>query len=405
MSQKPDWKLRPGSAMMSHGYDSALSEGAAICPEFHSTTYTFRDSQAAEDNFKHQTQESTLIYGRLNHPNAQIFEERLALWEEAESCVSFSSGMAAIFAVCFEFLRPGELLLYSEPIYGGTSSLFTHILPDNMHVDILGFNNLNFESQLHLAIKEYHKIPKLIFIETPANPTNGLIDIEMCKKMTSILEIPIVVDNTFLGPIYQHPLKHGADLSVYSATKYINGHSDVIAGACVGSKKYMDRLRKLRMYAGSMLSPDAASRLMRSLQTLELRMAKQTQNAECVANHLNIHPKVEKVYFLSLLKAGDPGFSVYNKQCSGPGAVVSFDIRGNKQTACKFLDSLKMFKLAVSLGSNESLAQHPYIMTHSGVPVEEKARFGITEKMIRLSIGIENKEDLIRDLGQALASA
>lgn len=391
--------------MMNYGYDSALSEGAAICPEFHSTTYAFKNSKSAEENFSHQTQESTLIYSRLNHPNSQIFEERLALWEDAESCVSFSSGMAAIFALCFEFLKPGDVLLYSEPIYGGTASLFSHILPANLGVTTVGFNKLNLEYHLNRSIKEYGKIPRMVFIETPANPTNGLVDIATCRKLTRIFGTIIAVDNTFLGPIYQHPLKHGADISVYSATKYISGHSDVIAGACVGSKHHIDRLRKLRMYVGSMLSPDAASRLMRSLQTLDLRMARQIQNAEHIAEYLNGHPKVERVYFLSLLKEGDSDFNIYRKQCLAPGAVVSFDIKGNKGTAFNFLDALKLFKLAVSLGSNESLAQHPYTMTHAGVPAAEKKIFGITEKMIRLSIGIENPEDIVKDLDQALASA
>lgn len=405
MSKKPNWKLRPESAMMSHGYDAFLSEGAVICPEFHSTTYAFKSAKDAEKKFCQQTKESTLVYGRVNNPNAQILEERLALWENAESCVSFSSGMAAIFAVCFEFLKHGDMLLYSEPIYGGSHNLFSHILPESMDITALGFNNLNFESQLKRAIVEYHKIPKMIFIETPANPTNGLIDMSMCKKITRILNPLIVVDNTFLGPIYQHPLEHGADISVYSATKFISGHSDVIAGACAGSNEYMDRLRKIRMYLGSILGPDSASRLLRSLQTLELRMDKQVKNSEFITNYLNQHPKVRKVYSLSLLTSDDLGFDIYKKQCLAPGAVISFDIKGGKNEAFRFLDSLSLFKLAVSLGSNESLAQHPFTMTHAGLPTQDKEKFGITESMIRLSIGIEHKEDLMQDLDQALASA
>lgn len=402
MAKNPNWELQPESAMMSYGYDSFLSEGAVICPEFHSTTYSFKSAKEAEENFCQQSKESTLVYGRVNHPNAEIFEKRLALWEKAETCVSFSSGMAAIFAVCFEFLKPGDVLLYSEPLYGGTAYLFGEILSKQMDIKTLGFNNSNFKDKLSLPTYTNGKDPSMIFIETPANPTNNLVDIEMCRRLSNFWQPIIVVDNTLLGPVYQHPLKHGADISVYSATKFISGHSDVIAGACVGSHKHLDRLRKLRMYLGSILNPDSASKLLRSLQTLELRMAKQIQNTNSVAQHLSMHSKVEKVYSLSMLDNKNKDFHIYRKQCSAPGAVISFDIKGSKQEAFKFLDSLNLFKLAVSLGSNESLAQHPFTMTHASLPLEDKNRFGITEKMIRLSIGIENERDLTFDINQAL---
>jgi len=403
MSKKPGRRLSPESAMMHHGYNPFLSEGAVICPEFHSTTYAFKNSRDAENSFCQQAKESTLVYGRVNHPNAQIFEERLALWENAESCVSFSSGMAAIFAVCFEFLKPGSILLYSEPLYGGSSHLFAEVLNEKMGIHTLGFNNLNLKNKLDFVRYTYGKVPWMIFVETPANPTNDLVDIENCRRLSRAWKPIIVVDNTFLGPIYQHPLEHGADISVYSATKFISGHSDVIAGACVGSHQHMDRLRKTRMYLGSILGPDSASKLLRSLQTLELRMDRQIRNAEYITKYLSNHPRVERVYSPSLLTPDNPQFKIYKKQCLAPGAVISFDICGGKREAFRFLDSLKLFKLAVSLGSNESLAQHPFTMTHAGLSLKDRKRFGITEKMIRLSIGVENREDLVQDLAQALA--
>lgn len=406
MSKKPDWKLYPETAMMSYGYDPFLSEGAVICPEFHSTTYALKSAQEGEKNFKNPSAELNLVYSRVNHPGQEIFEKRLAYWEGAESCAAFSSGMAAISALCLKFLRPEDVLLYSEPIYGGTAGLFNYIMPEIMKIRTIGFSGQNFDSKLKQALVEHKKFPGLIFIETPANPTNALVDIEMCRKsadkLSPHIKIPIAVDNTFLGPIFQHPLKQGADISVYSATKYINGHSDVIAGACLGSYKYIGELKKLRMYLGSYLGPDSASRLLRSLQTLKLRMEKQSENALAIAKYLSRHPKIEKVYYLGLLKKGDADFGTYKKQCSGPGAVVSFDIRGDKRKAQKFLNSLMLPKLAVSLGSVESLVQHPYTMTHAGIPAKEKRVLGITPKMIRLAVGVENKNDLIKDLKQAL---
>ncbi len=408
MSKTPDWKLAPESAMMSYGYDHGLSEGAVVCPEFHTSTFAFKTAEDGEDCFTHPAQASTLIYGRLNHPNAQIFEERLALWEDAEASVSFNSGMSAIFTLCLEFLNHGDILLYSEPLYGGTDYVFKHLLPAKLGILAVGFHQETFKEKVAWIVK-HHPEKKLgmIFIETPANPTNGLVDIEFCAKMAaeftkSGAEKPlVVVDNTFLGPIFQKPLQWGADISVYSATKFLGGHSDVVAGACVGSHAHMERLRKLRIYMGTTLGPDAASRLLRSLQTLELRMTRQMSTANQVIAYLQAHPQVEKLYTLALLKETDPQYQIYQKQCTAPGSVFSFDIHGGKQAAFLFLNALTLFKLAVSLGSTESLAQHPYTMTHAGVHPDEKQQMGITQSMIRLSIGVESPKDLIADLAQA----
>ena len=248
----------------------------------------------------------------------------------------------------------------------------------------------------------------LVYIETPANPTNDLIDIAASKAVakhfsTPEKEVYLAVDNTYMGPIWQHPLKHGADLVLYSATKYIGGHSDVIAGACLGSKELMQRVKGLRTFLGNMASPNTGWLLLRSLETLKVRMDMQSINANKVAEFLNNHPKVEKVYFPGNLTEKDgEQFRIKNTQCLSNGGMISFDVKGKEKEAFTFLNSLKLIKLAVSLGSTESLAEHPATMTHVDVDTDLKQELGITEKMVRLSIGVENYEDINYDISQAL---
>lgn len=249
----------------------------------------------------------------------------------------------------------------------------------------------------------------MIHIETPANPTNALIDIEMCSEIkqhysTSNKQVILSVDNTYMGPLWQHPLKHGADLVLYSATKYIGGHSDVIAGACLGSKELMARIKGLRTFFGNMAGPWTGWLLMRSLETLKVRMEQQAKNAAKVAEFLGNHPKVEKVYYLGNIEknGSDDEKRIYRNQYSFSGAMIAFDIKGSEKEAFAFLDNLELIKLAVSLGGTESLAEHPQTMTHADVPKEDKDVMSITEKLIRLSIGVEYFEDLINDIDQAL---
>jgi methionine-gamma-lyase len=247
----------------------------------------------------------------------------------------------------------------------------------------------------------------LIFVETPANPTNALIDIADCRRVADHFSTPkrkvaLAVDNTYMGPIWQHPLQHGADLVIYSATKYIGGHSDVIAGAVLGHAEPMKRVKTLRTFLGNMASPWTGWLLMRSLETLKLRMEKQVQNAQKVAKFLNRHPKIERVNYLGLLEPGDQEYEIYRRQCLSPGAMLSFDLAGGEKEAFQFLNHLQLFKLAVSLGSTESLAEHPFTMTHIDVDWQDKMDMGITPKMVRLSIGVENYRDIIADIRQAL---
>ena len=404
--------MHPESLMMSYGYKPEWSEGAVKCPIIQTSTFVFKSAQEGKEFFelaygkreRNVGEQPGLIYSRLNNPDLQILEERLSLWDQAEECCVFESGMSAISTVFLEFLRPGDALLYSMPVYGGTDHFINKVLPE-YGIKGIGFTENETEDEL-LAKAKGHQV-KMVYVESPANPTNSLFDLELCSKVAKQLgdkESPaqLVVDNTYMGPLWQHPLQHGADLVVYSATKYIGGHSDLIAGAVLGNAKLMKRVRTLRTFLGNMAGPWTGWLLMRSLETLKVRMTQQAENARNVADFLKAHPKVEKVYFLGHLQEGDPQYDIYKKQLSCAGAMVSFDIKGGEKEAFGFLDNLKLFKLAVSLGSTESLAQHPATMTHSDVSDADRKMLGISEKLVRLSIGVEHYEDLIADVSQAL---
>ena len=411
-----DYKsMQPESLMMSYGYKPSLSEGAIKCPIFQTSTFVFNSAMEGKRFFelayglreKDKGEELGLIYSRLNNPDLEILENRLCLWDGAEDCAVFESGMSAISTALMEFMAPGDLLLYSRPVYGGTDHFINHFLK-KLNIQSIGFYATDTKEEIIERVKQSGRADRLtmIHIETPANPTNALIDIELCAEVKNYFttpEKPIVlsVDNTYMGPIWQHPLKHGADLVLYSATKYIGGHSDVIAGACLGSKELMGRVKGLRTFLGNMAGPWTGWLLMRSLETLKVRMDEQARNAKEVADFLLAHPKVEKVYYLGFLES-QKDKELLARQFTSNGAMISFDIVGGEKEAFQFLDSLKLIKLAVSLGGTESLAEHPQTMTHADVPMEDKRIMHITEKLIRLSVGVENYNDLITDITQAL---
>jgi methionine-gamma-lyase len=418
MSKYDPKKLRPESMMMSYGYKPELSEGAIKCPIFQTSTFVFKNAEEGKAFFelayglreKTATEEMGLIYSRLNNPDLEILENRLTLWDDAEDCAVFESGMSAISTIMLEFLNPGDYVLYSNPLYGGTYHFVKEVL-SRFGINAIAFHA--FESEENIAkIIEEHGIQdkvKMIYIETPANPTNALVDIEACKHVadrytTDDHKVYLAVDNTYMGPLWQHPLKHGADLVVYSATKYIGGHSDVIAGAVLGSKEVIGRVKTLRTFLGNMAGPWTGWLLMRSLETLKVRMTEQAQNAQLVAEYLQSHPKVNKVYYLGFLtEKDDPdNYRIFKNQLSSAGAMISFEINGGEKEAFKFLNALQLMHLAVSLGSTESLVEHPATMTHSDFSPEDKALYGITDSLVRLSIGVENHADLIADIKQAL---
>jgi methionine-gamma-lyase len=355
---------------------------------------------------KREKEELGLIYSRLNNPDLQILEERLCLWDEAEECAVFESGMSAISTCLLEFLSPGDVLLFSNPLYGGTDHFIKQTLT-RFGIEVIGFYPWE-QDRLAEIVRSSGKAERvrMIYVETPANPTNTLIGIRDCADLAASLstadrKVLVAVDNTYMGPLWQHPLKQGADLVLYSATKYIGGHSDVIAGACLGSHELMARVKGMRTFLGCMAGPWTGWLLLRSLETLKARMDIQARNAEQVAAFLLNHPKVEKVFYIGQLD--DPKQqAIFDEQCLTAGAMLSFNVRGSEAEAFRFLNQLKLVKLAVSLGSTESLAEHPASMTHAGVDPEERRKLGIAENLVRLSVGVEHPSDLIADLGQAL---
>ncbi|HQV67095.1 MAG TPA: cystathionine gamma-synthase family protein [Saprospiraceae bacterium] len=408
--------FQPESMMMSYGYKAELSEGAIKCPIFQTSTFVFKNAEEGKAFFEvaygireqKVNEEMGLIYSRLNNPDLEILENRLCLWDKAEECAVFESGMSAITTVLLEFLKPGDLLLYSMPVYGGTDHFINTFLP-KIGINTIGFRPEMSENEIETLLASTGKADKLalIFIETPANPTNAIIDIEMCVRIAEKYSNPdqkvlTAVDNTYMGPLWQHPLRHGADLVMYSATKYIGGHSDVIAGAVLGNRDLMKRVKTLRTFLGNMASPNTGWLLMRSLETLKVRMEQQAKNAEVIAQYLTKHPKVEKVYYLGLIHENSANYHTYKRQYLSPGAMLSFDIKGGEKEAFAFLNNLKLIQLAVSLGSTESLAEHPASMTHAGIEETHRKEMGITDKLIRISVGVENFQDILWDIEQAL---
>lgn len=411
-------KFRPESQMMSHGFDPKLSEGAVKAPVFQTSTFVFDNAEEGKAFFelayglrdKEEKEEMGLIYSRLNNPNLEILENRLCLWDKADDAAVFSSGMAAISTALLTFCLPGDLLVYSNPVYGGTDHFINHVLTSRgIHVIGIAPSN-SFEEILkkidaHPAARNL----KMIHLETPANPTNELIDLAKIKRVADHFSTPdkkviFSVDNTYLGPIFQHPLKFGADLVLYSATKYIGGHSDLIAGVCLGSVELMAQVKGMRTFIGNMADPHTAWLLMRSLETLQIRFERQSKNAMQVAKALTNNPMIEEVNFLGLLNESESPeqYAIFKTQCEGPGAMISLYLKGGEKEAFQMLNSMKLIKLAVSLGSTESLAQHPATMTHADVDPAKKTQMRISSNLVRISIGVEHPEDLIWDITQAL---
>jgi methionine-gamma-lyase len=393
-----------------------LSEGALKCPIFQTSTFVFPTAEAGKHFFElayglrqqGPGEQPGLIYSRLNNPDLEILEDRLGLWDGAEACAVFESGMAAIATSLLAYLRPGDVLVHSEPLYGGTEHFLNTIMPQ-FGITPVGFAAGQPIAAIAAGVRERvggRRMPALL-METPANPTNAMVDIQDAVAFARTfaregVKPVVMVDNTFLGPLWQHPLKHGADIVLYSATKFIGGHSDVIAGAALGTAEAMGPIRGLRTFMGTMAGPWTGWLLMRSLETLKMRMTAQMKNARYVADFLTEHPKVRAVRYLGLLREDHPEYAVYRKQCAGPGSLIAFEVEGGEAAAFRLLDTLKLVRLAVSLGGTESLAEHPGSMTHSDIPPDDQARMGITPGLVRISIGIEHFEDIIADLGQAL---
>jgi methionine-gamma-lyase len=412
--------LHPETQMLNYGYDPELSEGAVKPPVFLTSTFVFASAEDGRDFFDYvsgrkeppEGRGAGLVYSRFNHPNSEIVEDRLAVYERTDSCALFSSGMSAIATTLLAFVRPGDAVLHSQPLYGGTETLLAKTFL-NLGVSAVGFADGVDEASVRAAAEEAMGKGRVsvILIETPANPTNSIVDVAMIRRIADAIgekqgHTPLIAcDNTLLGPVFQRPIEHGADISLYSLTKYVGGHSDLIAGAALGRKAVMKQIKALRGAIGTQLDPHSCWMLGRSLETLQLRMERANSNAKAVADFLHEHPKVEHIHYLPYNAPDSPIGRTFAAQCSGAGSTFSFDIKGGQPASFKFLNTLKIFKLAVSLGGTESLASHPATMTHSGVPMEVRQRIGVLESTIRFSIGIEHPDDLIADLTLALDEA
>jgi methionine-gamma-lyase len=415
--------LKPETQMMGYGYDPSLSEGSLKPPIFLTSTFVFKSAQDGKDFFDYTSgrrelgvgQSSGLVYSRFNNPNSEVLEDRLALWEEGEAAAVFSSGMSAISTVLWTYVRPGDVILMSQPLYGGTETLIEKTFPA-FGVRAVGFTEgydraavTDAAARASAMAAERGGRVCLIMVETPANPTNSLVDLKLMRDISEQIGArqaggrpPVAVDNTFLGPVFQRPLGFGADIVMYSLTKYVGGHSDLVAGGVIGARDVVGPIKKLRGALGTQLDPNTAWMIMRSMETLSLRMHKSADNAALVAGFLRGHAKIAGVNYLGFLAQHDPRHAVFKTQCESAGSTFGFTVKGGEAEAFRLLDALQVIKLAVSLGGTETLISHPASTTHSGVSKQTRDRIGINDALIRISVGIEDADDLIADLAAAL---
>lgn len=376
------------------GYNASEHLGSLTPPLFQSSTFIFDHAEQGEHRFTGT--EAGWIYSRLGNPTVKVLEERIATLEKGEAGLAFGSGMAAVSSVLFTLTKSGDHILVSKGIYGCTFGLL-QLMSEKFGITHT-LCNMDSEESIRAQILPNTNV---IYLETPVNPTMQLIDIELVVKVAKEENITVVIDNTFCSPYLQQPLELGCDVVIHSATKYIGGHGDVIAGLVVGKKEFIDEMSlTARKDIGGVISPFDAWLLLRGLKTLPIRMDRHCDNAEKIATLLKEHENVEVVIF-----PGDKSSESYHiskKQMKRHGGLITFRIKGGKKEAQRFLNQLTMIKIAVSLGDPETLIQHPSTMTHSLVPEEARLKMGITENMLRLSVGLEAWEDIWSDLEQAL---
>lgn len=403
-------EAHPSTAVLTRGFDPHLSVGSARPAVFRSSTYVFSDPEAAERAFSLMAgrvqaepgEVPELGYSRFNHPNAEILEDQIVPLEEgADWAVVFNSGMAAIMTALMAFVQPGDSILYTVPVYGGTQHLMHELFePFGVHTHAVVAGQ---SEKLDEAIASIPNL-KAVLIETPANPTMVMTDIKRaCLAAARLKPKPLVmVDNTFLGPAFQHPLTLGADLVLYSATKYLGGFSDLLAGVALGADRaLMKPIRSRRGLFGNILQPDECWILDGRLPTVSLRMNRQSKNAQRIAESLVRRPEIRRIYYPTLFD--DPEqIRIRLSQCDFPGAMIAIDLHGGKAAAFEFLRRLKLAKNAVSLGGMETLACHPKTTTHSSASEEELAIAGITDGLVRISVGVEDWHDLLHDFENAL---
>lgn len=402
--------LRPPTEVLTRGFDPRLSVGSARPAVFRSSTYVFSSPEAAERAFDlmagraklESGEQVDLVYSRFNHPNAEMLEDKMVPLEGgAQAALVFNSGMAAIMTAILTFARPGDTVVYTVPIYGGTQHFVQDFLePFGIHgIAVVAGDS----AQLDHAIQSGDSV-RIVLIETPANPNLKMTDIRRAAQCCAALNPrPLVmVDNTLMGPVFQHPLEAGADVCLYSATKYLSGFSDMIGGAItVKDPELVRQIRSRRSLFGNILQPDECWMLDGRLSTVSLRMNRSSKNAERIAKHLANHPKVEKVLYPIMFD--DPEQRrIYHDQCDFPGGMVSLVLRGGKPAAFDFLRNVRIARNAVSLGGVETLMCHPKTTTHSGFTEEEFAIAEVTDGLVRISVGNEDWRDLLADFEQAL---
>jgi methionine-gamma-lyase len=409
-------ELKPSTLMMGLGYDPVLSEGSLKAPIFLTSTFAFESAAAGKRHFEGITGmreggAEGLVYSRFNGPNQEILEDRLAVWDGAEDALTFSSGMTAICILMMAYANQNDVIVHSGPLYAASEGFVAKVLSrfGVTYVDFpAGASRETLDEVMAKAkaqADEQGGKVALVYLESPGNPTNALVDIEAVKAARDAAldanETPIAIDNTFLGPLWQRPLDHGADIVAYSLTKYVGGHSDLVAGSIAGAKKWMDPVRALRNTMGGIVDPNTAWMLLRSLETVELRMQRAGENAARVCAFLKQHPKVAGLGYLGMIE-DERQQDIYDRHCLGAGSTFSLFLEGGEEECFRFLDNLTIAKLAVSLGGTETLASHPASMTHLSVPHARRQQLGITDSLVRISIGIEDADDLIADFEQAL---
>lgn len=379
-----------------HGGHEKNPFGSLATPIYQTSTFIFDNVEQGGARFAGK--EDGYIYSRLGNPTVSVAEKKMALLEGGEACVATGSGMGAIASTLWTLIKAGDHILADKVLYGCTFALLSHGLTKfNVEVDFIDMSDLN------LVKKSIKDNTKVIYLETPANPNLKICNIQEISKIAHLNnDIQVIVDNTFATPYCQKPLDLGADIVVHSATKYLNGHGDVIAGFVIGKKEVITQVRLfgIKDMTGSVLSPHDASLIIRGLKTLEIRMQKHCENAQKVANFLNNHEKVKKVYYPGL--SNHEGFNIAKKQMNNFGGIVSFELKDGFEAGIKLLNSLELCSLAVSLGDTETLIQHPASMTHSAYSKEELENAGLSAGLVRLSVGLENIDDIILDLNNGL---
>ena len=370
--------------------------GTLAMPIYQTSTFIFDSAEKGGRRFA--LEEAGYIYTRLGNPTTTVLENKIAALEEGEAGIAMSSGMGAISSTLWTVLKAGDHVVTDKTLYGCTFALMNHGLTKfGVEVTFVDTSNLD---EVKNAMK---KNTRVVYLETPANPNLKIVDLEgVCKVAHTNPNTLVIVDNTFATPYMQKPLKLGVDVVVHSATKYLNGHGDVIAGLVVTNKELADQIRfvGLKDMTGAVLGPQEAYYIIRGLKTFEIRMERHCKNARTIADFLNKHPKVEKVYYPGL--ESHPGYEIAKKQMKDFGAMISFELKGGFEAGKTLLNNLKLCSLAVSLGDTETLIQHPASMTHSPYTKEEREAAGITDGLVRLSVGLENVEDIIADLEQGL---